>query len=168
MQCCCLAAIGKWTIGAFYCYTVCMYSVEYTQNDPFGGTKVVTPQGQRVSVTVMRHRGAKVTYAELAAMEPMVGFIRKVHDNGVSMAYRFNGYLLLETDGYQPRQIARLYSPEIQDWNKDGLIYFGWDLERWDDEKVHQVVQLWWIRPLDGLSAKPEIATAATKQASQP
>lgn len=24
------------------------------------------------------------------------------------------------------------------------------------------MVQLWWIRPLDGLSAKPEIATVAT------
>lgn len=86
-------------------------------------------------------------------------------DFGVSMAYRYNGYVLLETDGHQPRQIARLYSPEIQDWNKDGLIYFGWDLERWDDEKVRQVVQLWWIRPLDGLSAKPEICAVAQKPA---
>lgn len=144
-----------------------MYSTEYTKNDPYGGAKVVTPQGQRVSVTAMRNRGAKVTYADLAAMDPMVGYIRKVHDNGVSMAYRYNGYLLLETDAHPPRQIARLYSPEIQDWNKDGLIYRGWDLERWDDKKVHQVIQLWWIRPLDGLPAKPEIGTEAPKPTSQ-
>lgn len=52
----------------------------------------------------------------------MIGFIRKVHDNGAFMAYRYNGFLLLETDGYQPKEIARLYSPEIQDWNQDGLI----------------------------------------------
>ena len=105
----------------------------------------------------MRNRGAKVTYAELAAMEPMIGFIRKVHDHGAFMAYRYNGYLLLETDGHNRREIARLYSPEIQDWNQDGLIYTGWAMERWEDEKIHQVVQLWWIRQLHGLSAKPDI-----------
>lgn len=134
-----------------------MYSITYSDNDPLGGPRVVTPQGQRVSVAVMRDRGAKVTYAELASQDPMIGDIRRVHDNGISMAYRYNGFLLLETDGYQPREIARLYSPEIQDWNKDGLIYTGWALERWEDGKVHQVVQLWWIRQLEGLSAKPDI-----------
>lgn len=146
------------------CYTVCMYSIEHSVNDPFGGNKVVTPQGQHVSVTVMRERGAKVTYADLAAKEPLVGYIRKSHDNGVSMAYRYNGYLILETDGHHPRCMARLYSPEIQEWNKDGQIYVGWALERWEDDKVHQVVQLWWIRPLEALSAKPEIVVKlATK-----
>lgn len=142
-------------------YTVRMYSIEYTNHDPFGGTKVVTPRGQHVSVAVMRERGAKVTYAELAAEEPMIGFIRKVHDNGVQMAYRYNGFLLLESDGCQPRQIARLYSPMIQDWNQDGQIYLGWVLERWEDDKLHQVVQLWWIRALEGLTAKPDIVPAS-------
>lgn len=137
-----------------------MYSVEYTHDDPFGGKKFVTPQGQHVSVTVMRDQGAKVSYAALAAMEPMIGYIRKVHDNGVSMAYRYNGFFTLETAGHQPREIARLYSPLIQDWNKDGLIYQGWVLERWDDDKVHQVVQLWWIRQLEALPAKAEIIKA--------
>ena len=136
-----------------------MYSIEYTNHDPFGGTKIVTPQGQRVSVTVMRERGAKVTFAELAATEPLIGLIRKSHDNGVSMAYRYSGYLVLETEGYQPRDIARLYSPVLQDWNRDGQIYVGWTLERWDDEKLHQVIQLWWIRPLEALPPKPEVAT---------
>lgn len=145
-----------------------MYSIEYTDHDPFGGTKVVTPPGQHVSVTVMRDRGAKVTYAELAAMEPMIGFIRKVHDNGMQMAYRYNGFLRLETDGYQPREIARLYSPMIQDWNKDGLIYLGWVLERWDDDKVRQVVQLWWIRQLEGLPAKPDIIAGVRAASGRP
>ena len=142
-----------------------MYSIEKTHDDPFGGRKVITPQGQHVSVTVMRNRGAKVTYAELAAMDPMIGFIRKVHDNGAFMAYRYNGFLLLETDGYQPKEIARLYSPEIQDWNQDGLIYLGWSLERWEDDKLHQVVQLWWIRQLHGLSAKPNIVANSKNKA---
>lgn len=142
-----------------------MYSIEFTRDDPYGGKKIVTPQGQHVSVTVMRERGAKVTYSELAAIEPMIGYIRKVQDNGESMAYRYNGFLLLESDGHQPQQIARLYSPIIQDWNKDGLIYQGWVLERWDDEKVHQVVQLWWIRQLDGLPAKPNVGANSPKKA---
>ena len=107
----------------FSCYTGYMYSIEFTQNDPFGGPKIVTPQGQHVSVTVLRDRGAKVTHRELVTADPMIGFIRRVHDNGVSMAYRYNGFLLLETDGYRPRELARLFSPEIQEWNKDGLIY---------------------------------------------
>lgn len=98
-------------------------------------------------------------------MEPMVGFIRKVHDHGAFMAYRYNGYLLLETGDHQPRDIARLYSPEIQDWNQDGLIYTGWALERWDDDKTHQVVQLWWIRQLHGLPAKPSIVASAQSKA---
>lgn len=134
-----------------------MYSLAFTQHCPFGGEKVITPQGQRVSVTSMRVRGAKVTYTALARGEPMIGYIRKVHDNGECMAYRYKGFLLLETDGYSPREISRLYSPELQDWNKDGQIYVGWVLDRWEDDKIHQVVQLWWIRQLDGLAAKPEI-----------
>jgi hypothetical protein len=141
-----------------------MYSIEFTQNDPFGGPKIVTPQGQHVSVTVLRDRGAKVTHREIVTADPMIGFIRRVHDNGVSMAYRYNGFLLLETDGYRPRELARLFSPEIQEWNKDGLIYVGWSLERWEDEKVHQVVQLWWIRQLEGLSAKPKIEVNSSSQ----
>jgi hypothetical protein len=80
------------------------------------------------------------------------------------MAYRYNGFLLLETDGYRPRELARLFSPEIQEWNKDGLIYVGWTIERWDDEKTHQVVQLWWIRQLEGLSAKPKIEAPSHKE----
>lgn len=146
-------------------YTGCMYSIEYTHDDPFGGKKVVTPTGQHVSVTVMRDQGAKVSYAALGAMEPMIGYIRKVHDNGVSMAYRYNGFFTLETGGHQPREIARLYSPLIQDWNKDGLIYQGWVLERWEDDKVRQVVQLWWIRQLEGLSPKAEIVNMPTAPA---
>jgi len=143
-----------------------MYSIELTHNDPFAGPKIVTPQGQHVSVTVLRDRGAKVTHRDLVAGEPMIGFIRRVHDNGVSMAYRYNGFLLLETDGYRPRELARLFSPEIQEWNKDGLIYVGWSLERWEDEKVHQVVQLWWIRQLEGLSAKPKIEANSSSRPS--
>lgn len=103
-----------------------MHSITFTNSDPFAGPKVVTPQGQHVSVTVLRNRGAKEIHRGLAEGEPMIGLIRKVHDNGVSMAYRYNGFLLLETDGYQPRKLARLFSPEIQEWDKDGLVYVGW------------------------------------------
>ncbi len=59
-----------------------MSSLEYTHDDPFGGKKIVTPQGLHVSVIVMRDQGAKIFYAALAAMEPMIGYIRKAHDNG--------------------------------------------------------------------------------------
>lgn len=67
-----------------------MHSPGRTDDDPICGREIIAPQGQRVSITVMRNRGAKVTYAELAAMEPMIGFIRKVHDHGAFMAYRYN------------------------------------------------------------------------------
>ena len=48
---------------------------------------------------MMRDCGAKVIFAELAAREPTIGLIRKVHGNGACMAYRYNCVFLLETDG---------------------------------------------------------------------
>jgi len=140
-----------------------MYSIEQTVHDPFGGTKTIVPQGQFVSVLPLRNFGAKVTNAELATSEPLNGYIRKVHDDGKSMAYRYRGYLTLETNGYQPREIARLFSPVLQDWNQDGQIWEGWILERSGTKKLHQVVQLWWVRPLkltSVLDAKPELKGA--------
>lgn len=134
-----------------------MYSIEYYYQDPFAGPKMVTPKGQHVSVITMRIQGAKVTLAELAATEPLIGYIRKTHDTGERMAYRYNGTLVLETGEYQPRKIACLHSPVLQEWNKDGQIYQGWVLEKMGDDKLHQVIQLWWIRQLEGLSAKPVI-----------
>lgn len=125
-----------------------MYSIEYSYDDPFAGPKTVTPKGMRVAVSVLRSFGAKVTCAELGRTQPIVGFIRKVHDNGKSMAYSYNGFLTLETDGYQPRELARLHSPTINDWNGDGEILEGWVLERGAEGKLHQVMQLWWVRPL--------------------
>jgi hypothetical protein len=105
-----------------------MYSIEYTHDDPFGGKKIVTPTGQHVSVTVMRDQGAKVSYAALGAMEPMIGYIRKVHDNGVSMAYRYNGFFTL-TSSFASKTLGstRLFSttPHCQHFtNSVTLLHF--------------------------------------------
>jgi len=133
-----------------------MYSIEYTIHDPFGGTKTVTPVGQHVSIVLMRDFGAKITNGQLAKAEPLIGYVRKVHDDGRSMAYRYRGYLILETGGYQPREIVRLFSPVLLDWNGDGQIWEGWVLERDGGKKLRQVVQLWWVKHVLATSMPPE------------
>ena len=85
------------------------------------------PAGQKVSVTMLRRAGYKVTYGELLGAEPMIGFIRHVpgHEEGAGMAYRTSGQLELLTDSPGTGCIARLNNPTLFDWNEDGVICEG-------------------------------------------
>lgn len=118
------------------------------------------PSGQKVAVTMMRADGLKLSYAELAAAEPLIGFIRR--DDGLQagsgMAYRTSGELVIMRDNVTKVPVAHLTNPQLFDWNADGVIYEGWVLVR-DPEtnKMRQVIQMWWIRNLETLPAKPEI-----------
>jgi hypothetical protein len=118
------------------------------------------PVGQKVAVVLLRNRGAKLSYAELDVVEPLIGYIRRVDGHGATsgMAYRTHSMLQLRRDTFSLAEIAHLNNPGLVDWNQDGLIYEGWVLERDPVEgKLHQVVQMWWIRNLEALPAKPEI-----------
>lgn len=48
------------------------------------------PDGQKVAVTVLRKDGVKLSYAELAAAEPLIGFLRyeEGHAAGAGLAAR--------------------------------------------------------------------------------
>jgi len=112
-----------------------MRSIGCINCDLHNGNELVSPEGQHVSVTAMHDRGAKGSRTRLPPIEPMIGFIHKSHDNGKCMAYRYNGYLILESECYRPRDVARLYHPEIQEWNKDRQIHVVWTLVRWENGK---------------------------------
>jgi len=74
------------------------------------------------------------------------------------MAYRTHSMLQLKLDARALGEIAHLNNPGPVDWNRDGLIYEGLVLERDPaEEKMHQVVQMCWVRNLEVLPAKPEI-----------
>lgn len=118
------------------------------------------PVGQKVAVVLLRNWGAKLSYSQLDAAEPLIGYICRVDGYGAAsgMAYRTHSMLQLKRDAHALGEIARLNNPGLVDWNQDGLIYEGWVLERDPaDDQMHQVVQMWWIRNLDALPAKPEI-----------
>ena len=118
------------------------------------------PNGQKVAMTVLRADGVKLSYAELAAAEPLIGFLRREdgHPAGGGMAYRTNGRLVILRDNVSEVPIAHLNNPLLFDWNADGVICEGWILVRDPaTDKMRQVVQLWWIRNLETLSGKPEI-----------
>lgn len=118
-----------------------------------------TPPGQRVAVVVLRNRGFKPTKAELASQEPMIGMIRfdRLGESD-GMAYRALSELKLMDERSDIRCLACLRDPELFDWNEDGVIYRGWILEPDPvDQRLQQVVQMWWIRNLEALPAKPEI-----------
>jgi hypothetical protein len=54
--------------------------------------------------------------------------------------------------------LAHLNNPCLLDWNRDGVIYEGWVLERNPvDGRMQQVVQMWRIRNLAVMTEKPEI-----------
>lgn len=113
-----------------------------------------------LAVVLLRNRGVKLSYAELEAAEPLIGYIRRVdgYGAGSGMAYRTHSMLQLKRDPYALGESAHLNNPGLVDWNKDGVIYEGWVLERDPtDDRMHQVVQMWWIRNLEGMPAKPEI-----------
>ncbi|WP_160992620.1 hypothetical protein [Duganella lactea] len=118
------------------------------------------PNGQNVAVTVLREDGIKLSYAQVAAAEPMVGFLRyeEGHPAGGGMAYRTSGVLVLLRDTVTQVPIAHLNNPSLFDWNADGVVCEGWVLAKDPvTEKMRQVVQLWWIRNLEVLPPKPEI-----------
>jgi hypothetical protein len=77
-----------------------MYSGAHYYVAQGGCSKIDTPPGQRVAVIVLRERGFKLSYAELAVLEPLIGYIRRVdgHPAGSGMAYRTHSMLKL-TDG---------------------------------------------------------------------
>lgn len=141
-------------------YTVFMYSKIRSYKAQGGCPMTEQPVGQRVAVVLLRNRGAKLSYAQLDAAEPLIGYIRHVDGYGATsgMAFRTHSMLQLKGDAHALGEIAHLNNPCLVDWNQDGLIYEGWVLERDPaDEKMHQVVQMWWIRNLEAMPAKPEI-----------
>lgn len=118
------------------------------------------PVGQKVAVVLLRNCGVKLSYAELDAAEPLIGYIRRVDGYSATsgMAYRTHSILQLKHDAHALGEIAHLNNPGLVDWNQDGLIYEGWVLERSPaDDRMRQVVQMWWIRNLEAMPAKPEI-----------
>lgn len=123
------------------------------------------PAGQRVAVVLLRNCGFKPSYAELEASEPLVGYIRRVDGYGsaAGMAYRSHSLLQLKYDKHSLGEIAHLSNPSLVDWNSDGVIYEGWVLERDEEGKMQQVVQMWWIRTLEAMTAKPEIRPKAKR-----
>jgi len=81
------------------------------------------------------------------------------------MAYRIRGELNLHKDRDGGQLMAALFSPEFVDWNEDGLIFEGWTLERLrDSSKLQQVIQLWWIRPIEALPIQPVRDAAANQK----
>lgn len=137
-----------------------MYSETHYYVAQGGCPKIETPSGQRVAVIVLRERGFKLSYAQLAAVEPIIGYIRRIdgHPAGSGMAYRTHSMLKLTDGASTERSLAHLNNPCLFDWNRDGVIYEGWVLERNPaDGKMQQVVQMWWIRNLEVMSEKPEI-----------
>ena len=124
------------------------------------------PVGQKVAVVLLRQYGVKLSFSQLAAAAPLVGYIRRIdgYGAGSGMAYRTHSMLQLKRDAHALGEIAHLNNPCLVDWNQDGLIYEGWVLERDPaDDRMHQVVQMWWIRNLEALSAKPEIRRHARR-----
>jgi len=116
--------------------------------------------GQKVAVIVLRGRGFKLSYAQLSAAEPLIGYITREDGTGAGsgMAYRTHSRLELREKAQSLGSIAHLNNPFLFDWNSDGLIFEGWVLERDPlDERLQQVVQMWWVRNLEALSEKPEI-----------
>jgi hypothetical protein len=137
-----------------------MYSEKRSYKAQGGCPMTEEPPGQKVAVVLLRNRGVKLSYAELGAAEPLIGYIRRLDGYGATsgMAYRTHRMLQLKRDAHALGEIAHLNNPGLVDWNRDGLIYEGWVLERDPvDERMHQVVQMWWIRNLEALPAKPEI-----------
>lgn len=118
------------------------------------------PVGQKVAVVLLRSSGAKLSYSQLEGAEPLIGYIRRIDGHGASagMAYRTHSVLELKRDPHSLGDIARLNNPGLFDWNQDGVIYEGWVLERDPgDDRMRQVVQMWWIRNLEAMTAKPPI-----------
>lgn len=135
-----------------------MYSTRQQKNDPYGGLKIETPGGHYVAVSVLRERGCKVSLADLAATEPFIGYLRRFDPGTEHMAYRIRGELNLYAERNGGQLLAKLFSPEFVDWNQDGIIMEGWTLERTPDtQRLQQVIQLWWIRPLEPLEIRPAI-----------
>lgn len=137
-----------------------MYSETRSYKAPGGCPMTEQPGGQKVAVVLLRSWGAKLSYSQLDGAEPLIGYIRRIDGYGASagMAYRTHSMLELKRDPHSPGDIARLNNPGLVDWNQDGVIYEGWVLERDPaDDRMHQVVQMWWIRNLEAMPAKPEI-----------
>lgn len=137
-----------------------MYSEKQSYIAAGGCPMTRRPNGQKVAVTVLRNDGLKLSYAEVAAAEPLIGFLRheEGHPAGAGMAYRTSGLLVLLRDNLNGVPIAQLSNPSLFDWNADGVVCEGWVLARDPaTDRMRQVVQLWWIRNLELLSPKPEI-----------
>ena len=129
------------------------------------------PAGQKVAVIVLRGRGIKLSYAQLEKVEPLVGYITKIDGYGArsGMAYRTHSVLELRAGPSSLGAIAHLNSPWLFDWNQDGQIYEGWVLEPDPaDGRMQQVIQMWWIRNLEAMTAKPEIQPFKLKPGQQP
>ncbi|QJD91826.1 hypothetical protein HH213_18050 [Duganella dendranthematis] len=128
------------------------------------------PKGQKVAVTFMRADGLKLSYADLMATEPLIGYIRREDgfQAGSGMAYRTHSQLVILSDNVTSVPVAHLNNPALFDWNADGVIYEGWILVRDPEtEKMRQVVQMWWIRNLEVLSVRPEIAPFKLKSGAR-
>jgi hypothetical protein len=126
-----------------------MYSKKHTRPGSGGfPDQTVRPEGELVSVALLREHGCKVTKDQLADAEWLHGRISyEQFGDEPCMAYRIRDSLRLMAPGaLASRSLACLNNPVLRDWNVDGQIFEGWVLEPCDEGKMAQVVQVWWIK----------------------